>query len=423
MRIVRLRWPLAYVFALALLVRLGAQLVLGAYTDPQTWEYETIANNLLAGHGYTYATGGATYVAAVASPLYVVLTAGVYLLTGHSQAAMLVLQALFGAATAALAGWLAGRVFQPVAAWAAGGLVAVDPALAVYSAELHPLSLDALAFLAVVGACIALPSQPGYRRLAGLGVLLGLAALTRTTVLSFVPLLLVWLNRFRAVRLISIQAITLVLVAIVIYAPWPIRNSIMLGEFLPGSSESTEWLWRGMNPNATGSSLTEGGTTMLEAAPPAFQAQVAAASEAGRIAIYGNAAAQYAGQHPAEAVRLYADKFEAFWWGSDATGLLYPAGWTTIYNIWYAAILLVAGVSVWQGWRDTAERPAVILIVASLLLVAFSQSFFYVEGRHRLAVEPLLLVLSGVGLVRLASTARLPGVRLERVRDLENTLS
>src|ERR1700736_2541934 len=131
----RLLKPLPVVFALGLAARLGAQIVLGAYVHPETWEYEDIANNLLAGHGYTYVSGGTTYVAAVSSPLYVLLTAGVYAITGHSQAAMLVLQALFGAATAVLAGWLAARTFQPEAAWTAGALVALDPGLAVYATK------------------------------------------------------------------------------------------------------------------------------------------------------------------------------------------------------------------------------------------------------------------------------------------------
>jgi hypothetical protein len=417
-------WRLfACVFALGLFARLAAQLLLGAYTHPQTWEYEDIANNLLAGHGYIYVTGGTTYVAAVSSPLYVLLTAGVYLVTGHSQAVMLILQALFGAATAVLAAWLAARTFQPQAAWAAGILVAVDPALAVYSAELHPLSLDALAFLAVVCACVGLPVSPGWRRLGLVGALLGLAALTRTTVLSFAPLLLLWVNRFKGVRLLSARTLALVLAALALYAPWPMRNSVLLGQFVPGSSESTEWLWRGTNPAATGSSYTADGATMLQAAPPSFQAQVAAGSEAERIGIYRDAAVAYAREHPTDALRHYVTKLKAFWWGSDSTGLLYPPAWTVAYDTWYATMLILAAAGVCVGWRLVSARPALMLIVASLALVSASQALFYVEGRHRLAVEPLLLVLSGVGLSRLASPARLPGVQLQRVRGAKNTLS
>jgi 4-amino-4-deoxy-L-arabinose transferase-like glycosyltransferase len=419
---VQLRRCLLAVFVLALASRIGAQVALGAYLHPETWEYETIANNLLAGDGYSYSTGGTTYLAAVSSPLYVLLTAGVYLVTGHSQGAMLVLQALFGALTALLVAWVAGRAFGVSAAWTSGGLVAVDPALNAYAAKLHPLSLDALAFVAVVSCAIALSHRPDWRRLSVLGALLGLAALTRTTVLSFAPLLLVWLSRFKAVQLLSPAALLVVLVSAVVYAPWPVRNSLLLGQFVPGSSESTEWLWRGTNPAATGGSLTTDGRTMLQVAPSAFQVRVASASEAERISIYRDAAVEYVREHPTNALALYLAKLRAFWFGSDATGQLYPSIWTALYNAWYAIVALLALVGGWWSWRQPSVRPAVILIMASLALVSASQAVFYVEGRHRLAIEPLLLVLSGAGLVQLASMVGLEAW-IRRPRDVKNALS
>jgi hypothetical protein len=94
-----------------------------------------------------------------------------------------------------------------------------------------------------------------------------------------------------------------------------------------------------------------------------------------------------------------------------------------LYDAWYASMLLLATAGLWWGWRHGAARPAIILIVASLVLVAASQAVFYVEGRHRLAVEPLLLVLSGAGLTRLASTTRLSLWDVQRVRGVKNTLS
>jgi 4-amino-4-deoxy-L-arabinose transferase-like glycosyltransferase len=414
MSLVRPLKPLAWVFVLGLGARVGAQVFLGAYAHAETWEYEDIANSLLAGHGYTYSAGNTTYVAAVSSPLYVLLTAGVYLVTSHSQAAMLVLQALFGAATAVLAGWLAARVFQPEAAWTAGGLVAVDPGLAVYATKLHPLTLDALTFMVVLCASVSLPARHGWGRMAVLGGCLGLAALTRTTILSFVPVFLLWARRFKGIPLLSRSALALLVTTALVYGAWPVRNSIVLGQFLPGSSESTEWLWRGTNPLATGSSWTATGETMLQAAPPDFRAQIAAASEAERIGLYRDAAFRFIREQPGDAVRLYLTKLGAFWWGSNSTGLQYPSAWTPLNEAWYAAVLALAALGVWWGWKDRATHPTITLIVASLLLVSASQAVFYVEGRHRLAVEPLLLVLSGVGTIALA---RLPWSQPERQKQ------
>lgn len=403
-------------FVVGLVARLGAQVVLHAYTGAEPFEYEDIANNLLAGRGYSYMSGGITYMAAVSSPLYVYLTAGLYTLSGHSQIPMLILQAASGAASASAAAWLAARIFRLEAAWIAGILVACDPSLAVYAAKLHPLTFDALGFLVVVCACVALPMRPSWRQTAVAGLLLGIAALTRTTVLSFVPIVLVWLNRCRATRLISAASAALVLVAIVVYAPWPVHNSLALGQLVPGSSESTEWLWRGMNPNATGSSYTPDGRTMLQAAPEEFRTRIGQADETERMVLYRDAAADFARAHPLDAARLYLTKVKSFWFGSETTGLLYPAAWTVIYGAWYAAMLVLAVAGLIAAWRSShpTVRGDAVLVLLALALVCLSQAAFYVEGRHRLAVEPLLLVLSGGGLVALAQRPALRFARLRR---------
>ncbi len=394
-------YPLAFVFVAAVLVRVAAQILLGSFLHPTTWEYEDIANSLLAGRGYTYISGGTTYVAAVSSPLYVLLTTAIYFVTGHSQAVMLVAQALIGGATASLAAWLAQRMYSVEAAWAAGGLVAIDPALAVYTGELHPLTLDAFAFLATVALVIAIPRRPTWRRMAIVGLVVGVAALTRTTVLASLPLLLWWLSRYRGLRLTSWGAAALVVVALAVYAPWPVRNSVLLGEPVLGSSESTEWWWRGTNPRATGSSLTRDGRTMLQVAPPEVAQRIAGASEVERMNIYRDMTIQFIAASPGQALGLYLTKFASFWIGSSATGLLYPAVWVRLYTAWFVAI---GALAVW-GIVKADDRSAVNLIVASMLLVALTQAIFYVEGRHRLAVEPLLLVLSGGGLAALSRTA------------------
>jgi 4-amino-4-deoxy-L-arabinose transferase-like glycosyltransferase len=404
------------IFVLALGVRLATQLVLGAYVHPETWEYETIADRILAGQGYSYPSGGIVYLASVSSPLYVLLTAGVYAITGHSHAVMLLLQALMGAATAALAAWLAGWAWSTQAAWLAGILVALDPGLVVYAAKLHSLSLDELAMIGVVATTVATSHHPSWRNAARLGVVVGLAALTRTTVLILLPLLLAWLWRYRTMRIFSPAAAALLVAAIVVYAPWPVRNSIALGQIVPGSSEASEWVWRGANPNSTGGSLTGDGRTMLEVAPADFQARIAAASEVERMDIYREAASTFAREHPVAAVGLYVTKLKAFWWGSEVTGQLYPGSWVLVYELWYLPVLALA---VWGSLlalrsRASRSRSTALLIVVGVGLISATQAVFYVEGRHRLAVEPLLLVLAGVGAAELASFA-LP--RLARWRQ------
>jgi 4-amino-4-deoxy-L-arabinose transferase-like glycosyltransferase len=366
------------------------------------WEYENIANNLVAGRGYTYDQDGTPYVAKASSPLYVLLTAAVYAITDHNHAVMMVAQAVFGGLTAALVTSMVARSFPPGAAWAAGGLVAIDPALALYAAKLHPLSLDALGFVAIACMAVALPAGRGSRRFAKLGVTIGLAALTRPTALVLTPMLILWSSRYRGLRVLSPAAVALVAVAVLVYAPWPIRNSLLLGELVPSSSEASEWLWRGTNPAATGSPWTNDGRTMLQAAPENFQRRIAATSEGGRISLYFDAAVQFIRDNPRSTATLYLEKLKAFWWGSNATGSFYPSQWSVLYGAWYLAILLMAAVGIWRAFREPATTETAALVLSTLVLVSLTQAVFYVEGRHRLAVEPLLLVMSGPGLNWLA---------------------
>ncbi len=105
---------------------------------------------------------------------------------------------------------------------------------------------------------------------------------------------------------------------------------------------------------------------------------------------------------PGRALGLYVDKLVGFWWGSDVTGLLYPQLWLFGYRVWYIAILIPAASGTWRGLREPKQQSAVALVLITLLVVSLTQAVFYVEGRHRLAVEPLLLILSGAGLAGLA---------------------
>jgi hypothetical protein len=259
--------------------------------------------------------------------------------------------------------------------------------------------LDVFLICAVVAAFVALPMRPGAVRLGLLGALIGLAALTRTTVLALAPIGLLWLRHYRTVRLLSVGAAALLCSATIVFAPWSIRDSVLLGQPVVLSSESPEWFWRGNNPNATGSSWTPDGRTMLEAADPAFRARIQAATEAQRMTLYRDAAFAFWRARPAQAVRLYFAKLLAFWWASPSTGMLYPGIWVATYNAYYLAIAACSLLGLILGLRSERARPGVVLILTTLVLVSLTQSLFYVEGRHRWEVEPLMLVLAGAGLL------------------------
>src|SRR5688572_15827112 len=82
-------------------LRAAAFFLLGRAERPDLWEGEEIANNLLAGRGFTYQFLGTTYRSYM-EPLYPALCAGVYALTGHSFTALGMVQAALGTLLVAL---------------------------------------------------------------------------------------------------------------------------------------------------------------------------------------------------------------------------------------------------------------------------------------------------------------------------------
>ena len=109
----------------------------------------------------------------------------------------------------------------------------------------------------------------------------------------------------------------------------------------------------------------------------------------------------YIKENPAAAARLTVVKFYHFWWFAPQTGVLYPSSWRQLYMAYYVAALLLAAVGVWQAARRGAVAP-LLLVGAFLLGLSVVQSVYYVEARHRWAIEPMLLALSGGGVAALA---------------------
>jgi 4-amino-4-deoxy-L-arabinose transferase-like glycosyltransferase len=171
-------------------------------------------------HPFTLATTGVTTPTAEHPPLYTLLLAASSALGGTSLDAHRVVSCLVGTGTVAAVGILGRRVADDRVGLLAGGLAAVYPLLWVADGSLMSESLYALMIaLALICALRALEA-PTPARLAWLGAVIALAALTRGEALLLVLLLLLplgWRGGARAI-LAGLAAFALML------TPWTIRN-------------------------------------------------------------------------------------------------------------------------------------------------------------------------------------------------------
>lgn len=248
------------VVAAALTVRLWAASQITFAAPEDTAYYVAVAEHLLNGRGlvsdamWTYATPPLVYprpAFEIWLPLPTFLAAIPMVLLGQTFAAAQWSSILVGAAVPLLAWRLAADVAAErgltpgrarSVALGTGLTSAVYLPLVLHSAlpdSTMPFAALALAACLVMGRLTTSPTPPGAAALAGLGLLMGLAALARNEAawLALAWLVLVWRRPVplaEKVRQVGLTA----LVAVAAFAPWAIRNWIAFGNPLPGQALS-----------------------------------------------------------------------------------------------------------------------------------------------------------------------------------------
>ncbi len=353
--------------------------------------------------------GGENAPTAFRPPGYAVLLAGVHVagdplpLTRWTRAR--VANALLGTLAVALLGLIAAQVYNRRVALVAMAVLAVDLPLILVGGSLMSETL----FVALVLGAVLTALRCGTTRhanawIAGTGVLVGLATLTRPTALVLaIPLGLAVARRARPRRvalLVLAAAIGLTI------APWTVRNAVQLRAFIPVSDFLGSWVAGTYNdqaradPDHPGSSQTFviGTFDDLEGVP-----EVPRQRELTRRGL------GYAAEHPGyvgqvllhNTLRLLNLEGPGWWryqgwtmslprWSADAAG----------YAFYVLALLALAG-----GFTRAARRAPAWLWLAPVLLFA-SVIFAGSALRYRAPVEPFLALLAA-----LALTAR------ERARD------
>lgn len=381
-----------WIFLSAFLIRVAVQYKLGAFIAPHMLEYETVANNFLAGRGLVYDTYGTTYYSLIA-PLYPLLCILVYSLSGHSFFIMSLVQALISSATCVVVFWIGKRIFGYKAGLIAAILTVFHPGFVVYASKFHSFCVDSFLFCLIVWLLIVVREKPDFLNQLKLGMAYGLTLLTRATSLLFLPFSWVWLKK-KLKRVFPVY----ILISFMLLAPWLIRNYIIYKKFIMLSSTANVF-WRGNNPLATGTSLAKSGKPMLEEAKDTMSL-IDGRSEMEQNRIFWNESFKFIRNNPLKFVKLTLRKFYYFWWFAPTAGSEYKREWLELYIVFYSIIIMFS-IFGFIGLKSiTAQsRYDVYIIILFMLIIAVTQSLFYVETRHRWAIEPLLLIFAAKGMV------------------------
>lgn len=422
------RWLVALllVAATGLLVRVVYVLVV---LDPVAPGFDAVwyalqAGSIEAGGGYVQpssAIAGDPVPTASFPPAYPAYQAVWQALVGATPDSVRLSGLVPAAATIVLTGVLARRVLGPRAALLAAGVVALDPALVGVDGSAMSENLAVpLATAAVLLAHVLLADGLRLDRMLALGLVCGLAVLTRQDLLLLVPLLLlpaaVWAprpghrrdRREVGVRVGAAAAGLLVLAAVVV--PWALRNADAVGTFAISTTSPSSAL-AGSNCDSTYAmpNLGSWDYDCVLAARPSEDA-----SEVALVSAYQDAAFDHVRAHPERVpLVLAARQLRAWSWWDPADLARRDAEESRRYGFQLVArpieaLMVLVGAVGLVGLCRRRGREALVLW-APVAIVAISVSLSYGNPRFSSIAHPVLAI--GVAWLASRLAIRLGGRR------------
>lgn len=384
------------------------------------WFYHWQPGLIVNGHGFTDPWALlATHryrPSAAHPPLYSIVLSGLYLLGGHGALIQRSLGLLLGTVTLVLVGLLGRRVGGDRLGVIAALLYAVYPVMIAVDGDLMSEVLYGPLIAGMLLAAFALYDRPTVRRAVVLGVVIGLAALTRTEALLFVPFLLVpvaWRARSGgrgpgAGPGRALLAGVGILTCAVVIAPWLIRNEVAFGRFVLISTNN-QTVIAGANCPQTYHGVNMGGWDITCIAPRTKT------SEAAQAAIWQHDGLSYAAHHLGRLPAVIALRELRVWdlWQprrqarTFAEGEQIDVAEAGVAAFWLFALVAIPGVLALRR-----RPPALLILLAPAVVVCLTTAIGYGVPRLRDSFDIALPVLAAAGVLalseRLAARRRAP---------------
>ena len=354
------------------------------------WEMGRVARSLALGQGFSSPFHGITGPTAWEPPLYPILIASVFKLFGiYTQASAVVLlsiNSVFSALTCIPVFRIAKRCFsEKLAVWTAWTWALLPSVVYWCTRWVWETSLAALLLATIFWLALVIEEKDGLLPWIEFGLLWGIAALTNTALLSFLPASGLWAWYRRAQQgkrsLAGVMLASAVFVACI--APWLVRNYRTFGQFVFIRSNFGAELRLGNGPGANG-------TWMDYLHPTKNVAQLHLYRQMGEIAYVAERKRQalaFIGDDYARFASLCIKRFIYYW-----DGLPHPG--SALAPLANALFLTSSLLAFWGLGRALRQRrPGAWLF---LWLILFYPLVFYIafpHPRYRHPIEPELGIL------------------------------
>jgi 4-amino-4-deoxy-L-arabinose transferase-like glycosyltransferase len=392
------RWRTPACVTALVLLALAARLTWVAYShfSPAAFgddagTYDALGRALAAHHEYPTLDGTPELFW---PPGYPFVLAGVYRFADGSLRAALVLNAVLGALTVLLIYAIGARAFDRTTGYFAAAITALFPSLTFFVGV--TLTEVPFTFLLLLAIWLIVESEVAGRRPLGLAafVVIGFAALVRGQAL-LLPLILTpfWWRSFGSWRHALRQVLAAFAIAIVVVAPWSVRNAFRSGTFIPISANAGPDLYIGHSAKSDGH-FFRADEFRYEPGLSQKEVEIRLNRDGSRRAI------GYAFTHPLRELELSARKLywlyysdhDALAWNEGHGGnnfLSYTARLrlSAAADIWYWAVVLcvVLGARTWFS----ARRPVRLLLVCVVAYWTAIHVVFFGEPRFHAPILPV----------------------------------
>lgn len=371
------------------------------------WEMGRIGRALATGRGFSDPFNEPTGPTAWEPPLYPFLIAGVFRLLGvytHASAlVLLTINSIFSALTCIPIFLIARRsTTETVAIWTAW-LWALLPNVTYWSTRwVWETSLAALLLALLFWLALATEEQDGWQPWFAFGLLWGVAGLTNTSLLAFLPAsgLYVWYRRSRLGRRSLAGVVLASAVFIACIAPWLIRNHRTFGRWIFIRSNFGAELRIGNGPHADG--------TWQEYLHPTQNVyEMGRFRQLGELAyvdVRKREAIAWIRQNPREFLFLSFKRFVYYWAGIPKLSVFPPP---EVKNSLFLASSLLAVLGLFLMLRQ--RRPGAWLFLWLILLYPAIYYIVFPHPRYRHPIEPQLAILIVYAVSQARTRNTLPG--------------
>jgi 4-amino-4-deoxy-L-arabinose transferase-like glycosyltransferase len=353
-------------------------------------ELGTLAQCLLTGHGLSSPFGGSTGPTALLAPGYPVIIACTFRLFGSftfaAAIAVMALQLLFNVVTVFMIMHVAQQCFDVRAVNLAGAFWALSLPVLWMPTIFWDTCLSTLLLVSMIAWALRYERRPGLLLWAFMGAYCGLALLVNPALVLALLSILGW-AAWQTRKTFRYSPLLGLLILLLVYAPWPMRNARVLHAFIPMRSTIGFELWVGNRAGASGF-LDESQFPLFN--QHEFDSYVAK-GEVAYMQDKSTLAKAYIRSHPLQFLQMSMVRFLRFWMGT---------GTKDGSMVFAIHAVLTTSLGLLGLWRLANERrfKLAVLFLLPLTLLPLPYYITHAEFRYRLLIDPILVILAGYAL-------------------------